>query len=185
MGITGSSARFRFGDFEFDPVELKLFREGRPVKIEPQPLRVLGVLLERTGEVVSREEVRTRVWGATSFVEFDQSLNYCIRQIRIALHDEASQPRFLETLPKQGYRFIGALDAPPRCDPSPTPEERRQETVAGAKPTRRRAIAALAVVAVPALIASYLVRNRRTQTVASLNVSVLPPRGTSFVYDRN
>jgi len=186
MGITGYSERFRFGNFEFDPVALKLFREGRLVKIEPQPLRVLGVLLERKGAVVSRDEVRTRVWGETTFVEFDQSLNYCIRQIRIALRDEASKPRFLETLPKQGYRFIGALEAPLSSGPAPTPqEEQPHAAVAEAKPTWRRAIAALVMVSVPVLIASYLVRNRRPPPVGSLNVSILPPRGTSFIYDRN
>ena len=87
----------------------KLFREGRPVKIQPQPLRVLGVLLERPGEIVSREQLRTPVWGDATFVEFDQGLNYCIRQIRLALRDGASEPLYIETLPKQGYRFIGSL----------------------------------------------------------------------------
>src|ERR1700680_2660776 len=106
----GGSSRLRFGDFEFDFLSGKLFREGRPVKIEPQPLRVLGVLLERPGEIVSREQLRARVWGDTTFVEFDQSLNYCIRQIRLALGDGASEPLYIETLPKQGYRFIASPD---------------------------------------------------------------------------
>src|SRR5690242_19602367 len=111
MEVAGN-ARFRFGEFEFDSVSLRLLREGRPVKIEPQPLRVLGVLLERPGAIVSREELRTRIWGEATFVEFDQSLNYCIRQIRVALREGAAKPRFLETLPKQGYRFIGTLEVP-------------------------------------------------------------------------
>ena len=108
MEVAGKG-RIRFGQFEFDSSSGKLFHEGRPVKIEPQPLRVLGVLLERPGEIVSREQLRARVWGDTTFVEFDQSLNYCIRQIRLALRDEASEPIYIETLPKQGYRFIGSL----------------------------------------------------------------------------
>ncbi len=103
MEVAGNP-RFRFGEFEFDSVSLRLLREGRPVKIEPQPLRVLSVLLERSGEIVSREELRTRVWGEATFVEFDQSLHYCVRQIRIALREGAAKQRFLETLPKQGYR---------------------------------------------------------------------------------
>src|SRR5580692_8546242 len=86
----GGNGRVRFGDFEFNCLSGKLFQEGRSVKIQPQPLRVLGVLLERPGEIVSREQLRTRIWGDATFVEFDQSLNYCIRQIRLALRDGAA-----------------------------------------------------------------------------------------------
>ena len=88
----GGNGRMRFGDFEFNSLSGELFREGRSVKIQPQPLRVLGLLLERPGEIVSREQLRTRVWGDATFVEFDQSLNYCVRQIRLALQDEAAEP---------------------------------------------------------------------------------------------
>src|SRR5947209_20016799 len=102
----GGNRRLRFGDFEFDSVAGNLFREDRRVKIQPQPLRVLGMLLERAGEIVSREQLRTCVWGDATFVEFDQSLNYCIRQIRLALGDGASEPIYIERLPKRGYRFI-------------------------------------------------------------------------------
>jgi hypothetical protein len=77
--------RLRFGDYELDSRAGKLFRDGVPVKIQPQPLRVLGILLERPAEIVPREDVRTRIWGEATFVEFDQGLNYCIRQIRLAL----------------------------------------------------------------------------------------------------
>ncbi len=105
----GGNGRLRFGDFEFDSRAGKLFREGLPVKIQPQPLRVLCVLLERSGEIVSREQLRTLVWGDATFVEFDQGLNYCIRQIRLALHDGASKPIYIDTLPKQGYRFIAPI----------------------------------------------------------------------------
>ncbi len=105
----GGNGRLRFGNFEFDFLSGKLFREDRAVKIQPQPLRVLGVLLERAGEIVSREQLRTRVWGDATFVEFDQGLNYCIRQIRVALRDGASDPLYIETLPKQGYRFIAKV----------------------------------------------------------------------------
>ncbi len=110
MGVD-SDERLQFGDFELDIRSGKLCRDGRPVKIQPQPLRVLSVLLERPGEIVSREQLRTRVWGASTFVEFDQGLNYCIRQIRLALGDEASEPIYIETLPKQGYRFIAPIAA--------------------------------------------------------------------------
>jgi DNA-binding winged helix-turn-helix (wHTH) protein/Tol biopolymer transport system component len=105
MDVRGGQ-RLRFGDFEFDSVSGRLFRGERAVKIQPQPLRVLAALLERAGEIVSREHLRTRIWDDSTFVEFDQGLNYCIRQIRIALRDGASKPLYIETLPKQGYRFI-------------------------------------------------------------------------------
>src|ERR1700722_4612859 len=107
--------RLRFGEFEFDALSGTLFRGGHPVKIEPQPLRVLGVLLENAAEIVSREQRRNCVWGDTTFVEFDQGLNYCIRRIRLAVRDEVSKPLYVETLPKQGYRFI----APVTVAPSP------------------------------------------------------------------
>jgi DNA-binding winged helix-turn-helix (wHTH) protein len=81
MRVDGD-VRLRFGKYELDSRSGKLLREGRPVKIQPQPLRVLGILAERPGEIVSREQLRDRIWGDATFVEFDQGLNYCIRQIR-------------------------------------------------------------------------------------------------------
>src|SRR5450432_258603 len=109
----GGNGRLRFGDFEFDSLSGRLFRGGNIVKIQPQPLRVLAVLLERAGEIVSREHLRTHVWGDATFVEFDQGLNYCIRQIRLAFRDGASEPLYIETLPKQGYRFIASVTVAP------------------------------------------------------------------------
>jgi eukaryotic-like serine/threonine-protein kinase len=108
MNVSGNE-RLRFGEFELDLPSGRLFRGERPVKIQPQPLRVLAALLERAGEIVPREHLRNRIWGDSTFVEFDQGLNYCIRQIRLALGDGASKPRYIETLPKQGYRFIAPL----------------------------------------------------------------------------
>ena len=105
----GGNGSLRFGDYELDSHPSRLMRDGRPVKIQPQPLRVLGVLVERPGEIVSREELQARIWGDVSFGEFDQGLNYCIRQIRLALGDEASEPVYVETLPKKGYRFIAPV----------------------------------------------------------------------------
>ncbi len=130
------NGRLRFGNFEFDSVSGKLFCEDRPVKIQPQPLRVLGVLVERAGEIVSREQLRTRVWGDATFVEFDQGLNYCIRQIRVALRDGASEPLYIETLPKQGYRFIARIAVAPGV---PVPEVAKH---AGAAPVGRNQILA-------------------------------------------
>jgi DNA-binding winged helix-turn-helix (wHTH) protein/Tol biopolymer transport system component len=110
MGGDGDR-RLRFGDYELDSRSGKLLRGGRPVKIQPQPLRVLAFLTEHWGEIVSREQLRERIWGEATFVEFDQGLNYCIRRIRVALRDDASKPAYIETLPKQGYRFIAPIVA--------------------------------------------------------------------------
>ena len=115
----GGNERLRFGDYELDSQSGKLLRDGRPVKIQPQPLRVLGLLLERPGEIVTREQLRERVWGDATFVEFDQGLNYCIRQIRLALREGASKPQYIETLPKQGYRFIAPVEG--LATPAPVP----------------------------------------------------------------
>ncbi len=131
MGGDGNG-RLRFGDFEFDSRSGKLLRHGWPVKIEPQPLRVLGVLLERPGEVVSRERLRARIWDETTFVEFDQGLSYSIRQIRLALRDRAAAPIFIETLPKQGYRFIAEVTMPANgTRPSGAAENTLSPVVAG------------------------------------------------------
>jgi TolB-like protein len=98
--------RLRFGTFEFDPGTGELRQKGDLVRLAPQPLKVLEVLLNKTGDVVTRNEVRDRVWAGDTFVDFEQGLNFCIRQIREALGDTADAPRFIETLPRRGYRFL-------------------------------------------------------------------------------
>src|SRR6267142_7248341 len=99
----------RFADFEFDERAGELRRNGATTRLEPQPARVLAVLVERVGEVVTRAELQQRVWSGDTFVDFDRGLNYCIAQIREALGDSASEPRFVETLPRRGYRFIAPV----------------------------------------------------------------------------
>src|SRR5262249_506157 len=85
------------------------------VKLPPQPAKVLEVLVRRGGEVVTRNEIREEIWRADTFVDFDQSLNFCIRQIREALGDEAESPQYIETLPRRGYRFLSPIEA---CEPA-------------------------------------------------------------------
>jgi Tol biopolymer transport system component/DNA-binding winged helix-turn-helix (wHTH) protein len=99
----------RFRSFAFDLDRRELTREGRPVKLHPQPARVLALLLEQAGEIVDREEIKQKVW-ADSHVDFDLGINSCIRQIRIAPGDEAEQPKFVETVTREGYRFIAAVE---------------------------------------------------------------------------
>jgi DNA-binding winged helix-turn-helix (wHTH) protein/TolB-like protein len=103
------SERIAFGLFEFDPETGTLAREGIPIRLQPQPARVLGILLEHAGDVVSREDLRQQVWAEGTFVDFERGLNFCVAQIRSALGDSAGSPRFLETLPRRGYRFIAPV----------------------------------------------------------------------------
>lgn len=104
-----SAERFRFGIFEFDLGTLELRRDGTLVRLQAQPAQVLGRLLERAGDVVSREELRLAVWPEGTFVDFERGLNFCIAQIRAALNDDAIEPRFIRTIPKRGYQFIAPV----------------------------------------------------------------------------
>ena len=96
----------RFGAFELRTAPGELRLKGDPVKLPPQPLKVLELLARRSGEVLTRNEIREHVWCGDTFVDFEQGLNFCIRQIREALGDQADAPRFVETLPRRGYRFL-------------------------------------------------------------------------------
>ena len=112
---TGSSngRRVRFGAFEADLQAGELRKSGIRVRLQDQPFRVLTLLLECSGEVVSREDLRQEIWPDDTFVDFDHSLNTAINKIREALGDSASHPRFVETIPRRGYRFVFPLDRPP------------------------------------------------------------------------
>jgi len=100
----------RFGAFELDREAQQLRRAGVLLRIQPQPFKMLAVLASRAGQVVTREEVRYELWGDETFVDFEQGLNYCVRQIRSVLGDEAQTPRYVETVPRRGYRFIAPVD---------------------------------------------------------------------------
>jgi TolB-like protein/DNA-binding winged helix-turn-helix (wHTH) protein len=104
--------RYRFGPFELLPRTRELLKEGRRIKVRPQPFQVLEVLLERGGDVVTREELRERVWQADTFVDFEHGLNTAIKELRAVLSDSATEPRYIETMPKVGYRMIVAVEAP-------------------------------------------------------------------------
>jgi DNA-binding winged helix-turn-helix (wHTH) protein/tetratricopeptide (TPR) repeat protein len=99
----------RFGPFRLDLDSKELHRSGIAVRLQPQPAKLLALLVERAGELVTRDEIRRTVWGVDTFVDFDQSVNFCIRQIRTALHDNADAPCYVETLPRRGYRFIAPV----------------------------------------------------------------------------
>ncbi len=101
-----------FGEYELDLAAGQLRRLGRDLKLQPQPLKLLSLLVTRAGSVVTRDEIRKELWNEDTFVDFDQGMNFCVRQIREALRDDAERPMFVQTLPKRGYRFIAPISAP-------------------------------------------------------------------------
>ena len=106
-----SERKLCFGPFALDTSSAELFKFGQKLKLQGQPIQILSILLERPGELVTREELRQRLWPAETetFVDFDHGLNTDIRKLRQALGDEAETPQYIETLPRRGYRFIGHL----------------------------------------------------------------------------
>ena len=105
---------YRFGDFAFDPSSGELHKHGLKVRLQEQPFQILMLLLARPGKVVTREQVRQALWPGDTFVDFDVGLNSAIKRLRDALDDSAEEPRFVETLPRRGYRFIASVEGPTR-----------------------------------------------------------------------
>ena len=102
----------RFGLFEIDVASGELRKEGRLIKLQDQQMQVLRLLVERAGEIVTREEIQQAVWPGDTFVDFDHGVNTAVKKIRLALGDTADNPRFIETLPRKGYRFIAPVTQP-------------------------------------------------------------------------
>jgi DNA-binding winged helix-turn-helix (wHTH) protein/TolB-like protein len=169
----------RFGLFEFDPATGELTREGIPVRLQPQPARVLALLIEQAGETVSRETLRRAVWADGTFVDFERGLNFCIAQIRGALGDAADSPRFVETLPRRGYRFIAPVARVGTAEEARESVNRQAPAGPGAAPPvvasryrRRRWLAAAAVlIAAAGGVALYLAGGADNRTV---RVAVVP-----------
>ena len=132
MGPSPAQRNARFGAFEFEPHTGELRKHGLRIKLQGQPIDVLRMLLEHPGDVVTREELRKGLWPADTFVDFEHSLNAAIKRLRAALGDSADAPRFVETLPRRGYRFIAPLSQPASEVPPPAP--------ANVKPAGRRRV---------------------------------------------
>ena len=119
------SRKICFADFELNLETAELRNNGNKTMLPGQPFQVLVTLLDRPGELVTREELKKRLWASETFVDFDQSLNKAINRLREALEDSAEHPRFIETLPRRGYRFIGTIESKSSAvadqadDPSP------------------------------------------------------------------
>lgn len=151
---TPGAYRFCFAEYEFDSRSLELCRMGESVTLQPRPARVLAVLMQAGGELVTPEELRRQVWGEHLSIDFGQSLKTCIKQIRSALGDDARAPRFVETLPRRGYRFIAPVQgARARAGSDPNAESKTLLSGAPAHfSPRELALAGIIVVLVLALV---------------------------------
>lgn len=138
-----------FGEFCVDPAARRLLKSGQPVRIQDQPFEMLLAFLERPGEIVTREDLRRRLWPEGTYVDFDNSLNAAMNKLREALEDSADSPRFIETLPRRGYRFIGAVRASEGADPTPT-------NGSGSQPRAAELEKALSAAAAPVRLAAHL-----------------------------
>ena len=110
MALTARTRAACFGDFEVDLRSGEFHKNGVRLKLQDQPFQVLAHLLEHPGDVVTREELRQKLWPADTFVDFDTGLNSAIKKLRDVLGDSAEEPRYIETLPRRGYRFIAAVE---------------------------------------------------------------------------
>src|SRR5271163_1288670 len=113
---------FRFGTYEVSLQSGEVRKAGLRIRVQQQPMKLLETLLERPGEVVTREELRGRIWANESFGDFDQAVNIAIAKLRGALGDSAENPRYIETLPKRGYRFIAEVTVVDTDVPTKSPE---------------------------------------------------------------
>jgi len=168
----------KFGLFELDVAAGELRKRGQRVPIQGLPLELLAVLLEHPNQVVKREDLRARLWPSDTFVDFDHSLHNAIARLREALGDEASSPRFIETLPRRGYRFIGPIDAAAANDPVPSAAARRG---GASRPLILAAVVAMVLLAAIVGLTIRAVRPGSTapSTSSIRSVAVLPLKNLS------
>jgi TolB-like protein/DNA-binding winged helix-turn-helix (wHTH) protein/Tfp pilus assembly protein PilF len=170
----------RFDIFELDVRTGELRKRGAKVRLQGQPLQVLETLLRRPGDLVTREELRAQIWKADTFVDFDHSLHNAIARIREALGDSAEAPRYIETLPRRGYRFIGPVETIKIALPQASAQSRQSSEVSvEVRPSRPHALLAFATLIVVVVIGSvfWLERTATPRTSAAPrldSIAVLP-----------
>jgi len=123
MSETSQGTLFHFGAFELDLESEKLSKNRRTVRLQPQPFRLLRFLVSHRGRLVTREEIRTALWKDETFVDFEQGVNFAIKQVREALGDRAESPIYIQTVPKRGYRFLAPVATPGHDHVLPTSAE--------------------------------------------------------------
>jgi len=178
---SSSGQVFRFGLFEADVAQNTLTRNGVRIKIQDQPLRVLILLLERPGEIVGREELRQKLWPADTFVDFEGSLNVILKKLRAALDDDSDNPRFIETVPRHGYRFIAPVSASSETAAQNMPQNGAVENAPKAEPTvpagralkgQRVILYTAAALLLPSLlVAGWLASHRKNTEASPRNVA--------------
>jgi DNA-binding winged helix-turn-helix (wHTH) protein/TolB-like protein len=178
----------RFDRFELDPVAGELYRDGRRVRLQEQPRQILVALLERPGEIVTRDELVERIWKSDTFVDFEHGLNTAVKKVRQALGDSAEAPRFIETLAKRGYRFIGEVqsfestalvaDSPP-VTPAPSIAV---PNVSGRRWIHRPALWCLAAALAAAATVAIWLLSDRPNSLAVMPLRVITPSGTDSEY---
>jgi TolB-like protein/DNA-binding winged helix-turn-helix (wHTH) protein/Tfp pilus assembly protein PilF len=173
----------RFGPFAVDRLNGELHKHGTKIRLHGQPLQVLGMLLERPGEVVTREELRARLWGSETFVDFEHGVHAAVNKLRAALNDSADRPRYIETIPRRGYRFIGNIEpaAPAvHAASAPAPAGTSGDESSPTSPSPHRAVllrylaAILLVFAFVAAVWSYRATPPSRGATDRLMLAVLP-----------
>jgi TolB-like protein/DNA-binding winged helix-turn-helix (wHTH) protein/Flp pilus assembly protein TadD len=173
------SHRLRFDEFEIDLQSAELWVHGNRTRLQDQPFQVLRVLLERHGEIVTRDELKRKLWPADTFVDFDDGLNTAVRKIRDALGDSAEKPSYIETIPRRGYRFVGRLaDVAPAILPSPVEGSR------GSVEPDKANVAAASSYAAEANQKTFFSRHRRVLlaavvALAAISVALALYRGSA------
>ena len=161
-----SSSRLRFGNFEVDLHSCEVWEHGNQVRLQDQPFQVLRVLLERRGKIVTREELRQTLWPADTFVDFDDGLNTAVKKIRGVLGDSADQPRYIETIPRRGYRFVGNIEGQSTEETAATAtasDSRLAETLKWRRAARPAVYAAVGVLVLLVVLLAADVRGWRSR----------------------
>ncbi|MBM3739845.1 MAG: hypothetical protein FJW39_29120 [Acidobacteria bacterium] len=176
----------KFGTFQVNLDSGELFRDGIRLKLGGQPFQLLAALVSRPGELVTRDELRAAVWQSATFVDFDHGLNAAMNKVREALRDDASNPRFVETVPRRGYRFIAPVVQPDAEAPIPTPPPVKDPSDAPAAeslpspPVRGVFTHPRPVLIVSTALAATLVLAAATYVWRSQPVAAPPPSGVPF-----
>jgi eukaryotic-like serine/threonine-protein kinase len=179
--------KIRFDSFELDPISGELRKNGIHLRLQPQPFRVLLLLIERAGQVVTREEIQRCLWEDSTFVDFEHGINFSINQIRAALSDSAETPHYVQTLPRRGYRFIGAIEQPVQSVESLTEPSVPEQSNEQFKDPSSLPLARLSDIPAPAppreakLLARKVVW-RRWAIIASLALLAIAVAGTYLVH---
>lgn len=168
-------AVYRFGPFQADAASGELLKQGKRVRLQEQPFRLLIILLENAGEVVTKTGLQNRIWEGNTFVDFDSGLRVAVGKLREALGDDAGSPHYVESIPKRGYRFVGSVAAPENSiSQESTAESKRAETAAPSGETRSHswilATGILLVVTLGALALFFVLHRKRPLTLKDVVV---------------